>query len=85
MRYGSTQMIKLCRLYKLEDNDRNKLANYKFIRRKFVMSVGFICFVVFLITGMLLVYDKMTRYALVKGYFTFVGVKWAFKIYHKLK
>lgn len=50
-------MINLCRLYRLEDGDRNKMANRKFIDRKFVISIGFICFVGFFITASLVLYD----------------------------
>lgn len=69
----------------MDEDDGKRLVNRRFVERRFVMSVGFICTVAFFITGSLVVYDEVTRYALVKGYFTYIGVKWGIKIYAKSK
>jgi Ni,Fe-hydrogenase I cytochrome b subunit len=50
-----------------------------------MLSVGFICFVVFIITTGLVFYDETVRYALLKGYFCYFGVKWTIKMYAKIQ
>jgi len=44
------------RLYRLDDMDRNKIINGKFISLRFILSIGFISLIVLLITiGLLII------------------------------
>jgi hypothetical protein len=44
------------RLYRLDDMDRNKIINRKFISMRFILSIGFISLIVLLITiGLLII------------------------------